>query len=174
MATTGMGYGLPPAVQSMSTPMRRDLMTAPLDIVVDSPAGQRVLFVECRATRKSTPEDAAHVRRNLIAHSQLPSDAFFLLAMTSKLFLWDKDGAANAAPNFTADAQPVLRDYLGSIADQEGGPRGESLELAIASWLGDLTSNLRRPDKSDADRMLVDSGLFEKIKGGRVRTEQNL
>jgi len=36
----------------------------------------------------------------------------------------------DAAPNFTADAQPVLRDYLGAIADQEGGPRGE-----VWNWL---------------------------------------
>jgi len=149
-------------------------MTAPLDIVVDSPTGRRVLIVECKATRKSTPEDAAQVRRNLLAHSQLPADAFFLLAMPSKLFLWSKDRAKDAAPSFSADAQPVLRDYLGPIADQEGGPRGESLELAIASWLGDLTSNLRSPNQSDADRMLVESGLLDKIKGGRVRTDQHL
>jgi hypothetical protein len=149
-------------------------MPAPLDIVVDSPTGRRILVVECKTTRKSTPEDAALVRRNLLAHSQLPADAFFLLAIPSRLFLWNRDRGVDAAPNFTADAQPVLRDYLGSIADQEGGPRGESLELAIASWLGDLTSNIRSPDKTDADRMLVDSGLLDKIKGGRVRTDQNL
>jgi hypothetical protein len=149
-------------------------MTALLDIVVDSATGSRILFVECKITRKSTPEEAAQVRRNLLAHSQLPADAFFLLAMPSRLFLWSKDRGKDAPPSFTADAQPVLRDYLGTIADQEGGPRGESLELAIASWLGDLVSNLRTPDKSDADRMLVESGLLDKIKGGRVRTDQQL
>jgi hypothetical protein len=94
------------------------------------------------------------------------------LAIPSRLFLWNTDGGKDAAPNFTADAQPVLRDYLGPIADQEGGPRGESLKLAIASWLGDLASKLRSPDKSEADRMLVESGLLDKIKGGRVRTDQ--
>jgi len=116
----------------------------------------------------------AHLRRNLLVHNQLPADAFFLLAIPSRLFLWSWDRDINAAPNFTADAQPVLRDYLGPIANQKGGPRGESLELALASWLGDLTSNIRSSDKSDVDRMLVDSGLLDKIKGGRVRTEQQL
>jgi hypothetical protein len=149
-------------------------MSTPLDIVVDSSTGRRILFVECKASRKSTPEDAAHVRRNLLSHSQLSADAFFLLAMPSRLYLWDKDRGLDAPPNFTADAQPVLRDYLGPIADQEGGPRGESLGLAIASWLGDLIANIRSSDKTDADRMLVDSGLLERIKGGRVRTDQNL
>ncbi|MBS0422269.1 MAG: hypothetical protein JSR66_31480 [Proteobacteria bacterium] len=149
-------------------------MSAPLDIVVDSPIGRRILFVECKATRSSTPRDAANVRRKLIMYTQLPLDAFFLLAVPSKLFLWGRDAALDAVPAFTANAQPVLRDYLGALADQEGGPRGESLGLAIAGWLGDLTSNLRSPDKTDADRMLVDSGLLEKIKGGRVRTDQTL
>ena len=164
----------PLAVQSMSVSERVSQMSAPLDIVVDSPTGRRILVVECKTTSKSTPQDAAHLRRNLLVHNQLPADAFFLLAIPSRLFLWSWDRDVNAAPNFTADAQPVLRDYLGPIANQKGGPRGESLELAIASWLGDLTSNIRSPDKSDADRMLVDSGLLDKIKGGRVRTEQQL
>jgi hypothetical protein len=149
-------------------------MTVPADIVVDSPTGRRVLIVECKSTIRSTPEDAAQVRRNFLAHSQFAADAFFLLAMPSKLFLWGKDRGEGAAPNYTADAQPVLRDYLGPIADQAGGPRAESLELAIASWLGDLTSNLRSADQSEADRMLVESGLLDKIKGGRVRTDQRL
>jgi hypothetical protein len=149
-------------------------MTAPADIVVESPTGRRVLIVECKSTKRSTPEDAAQVRRNFLAHNQFPADAFFLLAMPTKLFLWGNDPGGGSAPSFSADARPVLREYLGPIADQEGGPRGESLELAIASWLGDLTSNLRSADQSDADRMLVESGLLDKIKGGRVRTDQRL
>jgi hypothetical protein len=149
-------------------------MSAPFDIVVDSTTGSRILFVECKVARKSTPEDAVHVRQKLISHGQLPADAFFLLAMPSRLFLWNTDRELDAAPNFTADATPVLRDYLGPIADQESGPRDESLELAIASWLGDLTSDIRSSDESDADRILAESGLLNKIRGGRVRTDQNL
>jgi len=89
-------------------------MAAPLDIVVDSPTGRRVLFVECKTTRKSTPEEAAHVRRNLLAHSQLPADAFFLLAIPSRLFLWNRDRGVDAAPNFTATPSRFYETTLGN------------------------------------------------------------
>jgi hypothetical protein len=146
---------------------------AGVNIVADSPAGSRILFVECKTTRKSTPEDATRVRRNLITHSELPADAIFLLATPSMLFLWNKDPGVDAVPSYTADARPLFRDYLGKIVDQQGGPRGESLELSISSWLGDLVSNLRSPNKSEADRMLAESGLLDKIKRGSVRTDQH-
>jgi hypothetical protein len=144
---------------------------AGVNIVVDSPTGSRILFVECKTTRKLTSEAATQVRRNLITHRELSADAIFLLATPSTLFLWNKDPEVDAVPSYTADARPLFRDYLGKIVDQEGGPRGESLELAISSWLGDLVSKLRSPSKSDADRMLAESGLLEKIKHGRVRAD---
>jgi len=68
-----------------------------------------MLFAECRVARKSTPEDAVHVRQKLISHSQLPADAFFLLAMPSRLFLWNTDRELDAAPNFTADAKAAIQ-----------------------------------------------------------------
>jgi hypothetical protein len=65
----------------------------------------------------------------------------------------------------------VLREYLGKRAEA-GGTRGESLQLALVSWLGDLASAIRQPDPtSEADQMLVKSGLYDKIRFGEVKSE---
>jgi hypothetical protein len=45
------------------------------------------------------------------------------------------------------------------------------MELAIASWLNDLANNVRKPDpSSEADQMLIRSGLYDQMKHGVVRT----
>jgi hypothetical protein len=142
------------------------------DIVLDSPLQRRVLVVECKLAKEASPEGAARLRRSLYAHRLAPEATFFMLALPTALYLWKKDSAPDALPDFASAAKPVLRDYLGKIADQAGGPRGESLELAISSWLSDLASRLRKPNsESDADQMLVASGLYEQMKDGVVRTE---
>jgi len=141
------------------------------DITVDSPAGESVLVVECKVVRDARSTDAAAVRRNPIVHGQVPIGAFFLLALPTTFLMWNPGADITAASAFTASAESVLKDYLGAIVDREGGPREESLELAITSWLADLVDGLRKPvDSSDADSMLVASGVYDRIKGGYVRT----
>jgi hypothetical protein len=45
------------------------------------------------------------------------------------------------------------------------------MRLAVSGWLGDLASSLCKPDDSEADQMLVDSGLYELMKNGTVIDE---
>lgn len=144
------------------------------DIVVDSAPRRTALLAECRLSKNSSTELAVRLREKLLADCGLPreSNAFFMLAFPDVIYLWIPGSAPDAPPTHSAPAKSLLREYLGRIADQPGGPREESLELAIASWLGDLTANLREPAKtSEADQMVVVSGLYDKIKGGYVRTE---
>lgn len=142
------------------------------DIVVEAPDRTRVLIVECKRAKESSDTDAVHWRRNLQAHGLNPNSEFFLLAFPTKLFLWRADRPPNASPDFSAPAKPVLKRYLGRVADQPGGPLPESLEIAFSSWLNDLASGVRQPDaSSEPEQMVVQSGLLERIKGGRVRTQ---
>jgi len=95
-----------------------------------------------------------------------------MLALPATIHVWKPQDDISAPATFKASAASVMRDYLGAIADQPGGPRPESLELAISSWLGDLAGGIRKPvDSSEADAMLVTSGLYDRIKGGYLRTE---
>lgn len=146
-------------------------MSVTADILLESPTGRRVLLVECKAVIHSSPKSAAHLRRNLLFHSAGTSAAFFMLATPSALYLWNEEAQPDELPLFSSDSKQVLREYLGPLVDRSGGPRGESIERAIASWLSDLAGQLRKPEAtSQADQMLIASGLYEQMKDGVVRT----
>jgi hypothetical protein len=142
------------------------------DIVVEAANRDRVLVVECKRIKETSDVEAAYWRRSLQMHGRELGTAFFMLAFPTKLFLWKAQTSLDAAPDFSAPANPVLKKYLGHWADQPGGPLSESLEIAISSWLSDLASGIRDPDPNSApERMIMQSGLLERIKGGIVRTQ---
>ncbi len=142
------------------------------DIVVEAPDHTRVLVVECKRMRETSDTQATQFRESLATQERGLRNAFFMLALPAKLFLWKPDVALDAQPDFTAPARAVLGTYLGPWADQPGGPHSESLEIAISSWLSDLQNGIRNPDpRSEADRMIVQSGLLDQIKGGSVRMQ---
>lgn len=141
------------------------------DIVAYSPDHRRVLVVECKGGGEMSPENAALLRRNLLTHNLIPDAPYFLLAVPNGFFLWLDKTPADQPPDFFASAKSVLRDYLGKHAEALG-TRGESLQLVLVSWLGDLASAIRQPDpNSEADQMLVKSGLYDKIRFGEVKSE---
>ncbi len=148
-------------------------MPAPADITVDAPSRISVLVVECKLARESTPAAAAGLRQSLLedGYLSIPPTAFFMLAFPTALYLWRPGAAFDAAPDFSAPAKPLLREYVGdTIADQSPWPPAESVELAISAWVGDLAGSIRKPDPaSDADQMLVRAGVYGLIKGGTVR-----
>jgi hypothetical protein len=147
-------------------------MTQHFDIVAYSADHRRVLVVECKGGKMTSPENAAQFRRNLMAHSAITPTPYFLLAFPTSLFLWKAETAPGELADFTAPAKPVLRSYLGSLVDREPGLQGQSIELAMLSWLGDLAAAIRKPDpKSEADQMVVKSGLYDKIRRGEVKSE---
>jgi hypothetical protein len=142
------------------------------DIAAYSSAKELVLLVEVKWSKESSEEDAIFFRRNLRNHSILTDGPHFLLAYRNNLFLWKGSTSPDAQPDFRSPAKPVLRKYLGEIAETASGAGPESLELAFKLWLTDFARGSELPDpKSDADKMLVDSGLYQKIRGGEVRRE---
>ena len=142
------------------------------DIIAYSTDHRPVLVVECKGGKETSPGNAARLRRNLLAHELIPDAPYFLLAFSTVFFLWRDKTPADQPPDFSASARSVLREYLGKLAEDAAATRGESLQLALVSWLGDLASAIRQPDPgSEADQMLVKSGLYEKIRSGEVKSE---
>lgn len=140
------------------------------DIVVEAPDHTRVLVVECKRMKLTSDTEAAQLRRSLMSLGRDLAAAYFMLALPTGIFLWKGDAAADASPQFSAAVKPVLQSYLGPVADRPGGPRSESLEIAVSSWLSDLASGIRKPDShSEPERMIVQAGLFERLKGGVVK-----
>jgi hypothetical protein len=136
---------------------------------------QLVLIADVKAGKETSEENAAHFRRNLLAHGLLAEVPYFLLAYKTQFFLWKGTRDADSRPDYKAAAKPVLEKYLGEIGESARGPGSESLEIAVKSWLSELASGVRAPDTLFApDQMLVESGLFERLKGGEVLSESTL
>jgi len=138
------------------------------DIAVFSKDRRPVLVVEVKdSSMYSTAESAAGLRRSLMAHHFLPDVPFFMLATPIQISLWRGDAHAGAYPNYSAAAKAVLDSYSSRHANRDKPVRGGALEIVMFSWLSDLASGVcaLSPD-SEVDRMLVESGLYERIRGG--------
>jgi hypothetical protein len=153
-------------------PLQSQYMPPTFDIGVYGQDGRLVLVVEVKAGTGISLDSAAGLRTNLLAHGLLSDAPYFLLASPRNLLLWKSETPANGPADFMASADPVLRDYLPTRTGQGGTFRSESLQLAMLSWLGDLASAVRTPDlSSEPDRMIVDSGLYDAIHFGEVKSE---
>src|SRR4051812_16115551 len=118
-------------------------MASQPDLVVFSPDHQLVLVVEVKTTPKVDEQWAAKLRRNLLAHGALPPAPYFLLVLPDHLYLWSQpDQSPSELPNFRADTKKVLQRYLKrwQLSDSKQVLTERGLELAVASWLRDLTT----------------------------------
>ncbi len=84
-----------------------------VDIAVYSRDDKLQLVVEVKNRVKATASWAAHMRRNMVAHLDMPRSPFFLLALPDHFYLWRGLAAPLdiAPPDYASTA---WRKYLGS------------------------------------------------------------
>ncbi|WP_426176811.1 hypothetical protein [Massilia sp. TWR1-2-2] len=144
------------------------------DIAVYSPDQKLVLVVEIKGTPKSDDGWAAKLRRNLVAHGAVPAAPYFLLVVTDRIYLW-KDVFSDEAvlPSYSEDTRTVLHKYLpkSKELDRRASVSESGLELAVRSWLGELTAKGGSVDLGDSVDWLRGSGLYENIRTGEIRDE---
>ena len=146
-------------------------MVASADIVVQGPDGTTQLIVEIKNKVPASADWAARMRRNLFAHLSLPQARFFLLALPERFYLWkDASPSALVLPDYEADAQKILRPYLNKSQVPLSELTGYSLEILVCSWLEDIINPSSLQIKSRGD-WLVESGLYDAIKQGSVRSQ---
>ena len=144
-------------------------MPSQSDLVAFSPKGHLVLIVECKGGMDASPRAAARFRRNLLAHGLIPPVPYYMLAYPGTLFVWKQSTPAEAEADFKASTGSILEHYALGVADPTAGIAGSTLEIVLYSWLGDLTSGLRKPrGDSDADAMLVRAGIYDEIRNGKI------
>ncbi len=143
-----------------------------VDFVVKSPDDEIQLLVEAKSRSDATALWASHFRRNLIAHSAMQTAPYFILALPDRLYLWkDATSAGTVTPDYTVDTGAVLQPYLSSIKSPLRDLTEQSFELVIRSWLEDLVKKNIKPDpQSPGQRWLIDSGLYDRVKDGKVKT----
>lgn len=144
------------------------------DIAIFDKQGRATVLVEAKSKLGTTPDWAAAMRRNLVAHGILPVARFFMLATPDRFYFWvDKaTEERQVPPDFSFEPTAALKPYY----EQAGmGPTDlaeSSFELVLASWLSELSHGAAEERvPADAARWLRDSGFFDAIRGGRLEQQ---
>lgn len=143
------------------------------DLSIDNRSGQRTLIVEVKRKINASPEWAAKLRRNILAHGSFPKAPYFLMVFPDKFYLWTNADSplTQNEPTYAIDAHPILQPYFeraGVTADQISE---QSLELIVASWLGEILYSEKSPEALEEQRWLIDSGLYAALVGGKFEHE---
>lgn len=90
------------------------LMASGWDLAVDNRNGQLVLVVEIKRKTNISPEWAAKLRCNILAHGTFPKAPYFLMVFPDKFYLWTDVGAfqEQSEPTYMIDASPILGKVL--------------------------------------------------------------
>ncbi|HEY9825815.1 MAG TPA: hypothetical protein V6D19_10230 [Stenomitos sp.] len=144
------------------------------DLSVDNRNGQLALVVEVKRKTKVSPEWAAELRRNILAHGTFPKAPYFLMVFPDKFYLWSNAEAeqAQSKPTYTIDASPILQPYLDRAGVTADKISGVSLELIVTSWLSEILHSNQIPENIDASQQwLIESGLYAALVGGQLEHE---
>ena len=141
-------------------------MSIKWDLTAYNRDSQLVLVAEVKSKLAATPQGAAQLCRNILAHGTFPNAPYFLMVFPDRFYLWKNTGSNHELlePTYVIDARPILQPYFeqsGVTADQISG---QSLELLVASWLSEVMQ--KTPDEVDASQLwLMDSGSYDAVAG---------
>jgi hypothetical protein len=170
-----------PAVASAANTTKEAIMTAlaalPLsmhphaDLMVFTSDDKPLVVVEIKGGKDTSTPALEHARQQLQLLSTQRPAPYLLAVFRSGLFLWLKKDEHPREP-LRASIKPLLMEYAGSVPDRENSLRAEGLQILVHTWLDDLALGLRQPKAdSEADQLLVSSGIYEKMQRGRVTAE---
>jgi hypothetical protein len=144
------------------------------DIAVYDPSGQLRLIAEVKRKPGASAGWAAQMRRNIVAHGLLPKTDYFLLALPDHFYLWRGEASSVGIrpPDYTIDPGPLLEPYLEKVGLPAESLGERSLVLVVAAWLGECLGT-QKPENLPAEsrQWLVESGLFEALRGGHLEIE---
>jgi hypothetical protein len=145
------------------------------DIMVITESGEPVLVVEVKNRKSTSRAWAVTFLRNLLAHGMMPSARYFLVATPDHLYLWKGISGDReiAKPDYEAHSGSLIA-LDRSIRDRGGIGLGErAFESKVANWLAGLSEGrvTRKIEDKHVDEFLVQSGLLDAIRGGRIVLE---
>ena len=144
------------------------------DLAVYNRDNQLVLVVEIKNKLNASSEWAAQLRRNILAHGTFPKAPYFLMVFPDRFYLWTAADAQldQSEPTYTIDARPILQPYFEQAGVAANQISGQSLELIVASWLGETIHSEKLPEEEDeSQRWLIESGLYAAVAGGHFDHE---
>lgn len=144
------------------------------DLSVYNRNGQLTLVVEVKSKAGVSSDWAARLRHNIFAHGIFPKAPYFLMAFPEKFYLWANNDAylVQSEPTYIVEPHSILQPYLERAGVTAKQISSQSLELIIASWLGEIIYSEKPPKNiDDAQGWLLDSGLYTALIGGRLELE---
>jgi hypothetical protein len=141
------------------------------DITLYDREGRLLLVAEVKYKRDTTPEWAAALRRNLLAHEGFRQAEYFLVLTPDHLYLWKglKAEALAVLPDVVADSYPLFLPYLQSAGPDLDRLSAPVFELMAISWLSDLVHSRRESEGLGNDQAwLAESGLLDAVRNGRL------
>lgn len=141
------------------------------DILVYGRDRRLQLAIEAKAIPGMSGQWAQELRSNLLEFDSLPAAPYFLLALPDSFYLWGPTAAddADAPPQYRIDAREVLAPYTASLDRPLEKFSTPGFRLLVASWLQDLM--LWDVPPYGVPAVLLDSGLYEAIRGGSAAIE---
>jgi len=141
------------------------------DLVLYHRDGRAVAVAEVKMKLGTSPQWAAQLRRNILAHGGVRPAEFFLVVTPEWVYLWENAGIEPVAvpPTYVIDARAVLKPYFDAANVQPHQIDGRAFELVVGAWLADLT----RVGTTDAGLSTIPEGLtqshlLQAINDGRV------
>lgn len=141
------------------------------DLILYRQDGRPVAVAEVKMKLGTSPEWAAQLRRNVLAHGGFRPAEFFLLVTPEWIYLWRDAGTEPVAvpPTFVIDARPLLKPYFDAAKVAAHQIDGHAFELVVGAWLADLTrTDATTLDPTTAPDGLIQSRLLSAINNGRV------
>ncbi len=147
-------------------------MPAFADFALYDREGRLVAVAEVRNKFGTSPEWAARLRRNLLAHGGASSADYFVLITPDRLYLWKDAGSdvAPVTPDHEIDARPIFGPYFERSGLRPDEVSGHAFELVAAAWLADLMRTGAGEFADEADALHA-SGFVAAVRGGRVAYE---
>lgn len=149
-------------------------MNARADLALYNSHGQLTAIVEIKSKMCTSIDWAKFTRRNILAHWDIDGVDFFLLVTPDRLYMWKDSGTRRGPvpPTHDADTTAEFAPYFKGAGVSPKRITGHAFELVVGAWLGDVMRSARRADEStDAQRILVESGLETAVRDGRIEYE---
>lgn len=129
------------------------------------------MIFEVRAKHHTTPQWAAELRRNLLAHDEFPSTQYFMIVTPDRLYLWrePKPETDVVLPDFVVDSRPLFLPYLQKTSVDLDRISRFAFEMLVISWLSDLVYARRETEGPEPGQAwLMDSGFLDATRNGRL------
>lgn len=146
------------------------MSNTPWDFAAYDRKGQLILSVDVRKLLDKSHEWVLQLRHNLLEHDNISNSPYFLLAMPDHFYLWQNNDVmkAESEPSYTIDARPLLARYFENTDLSPVNIDGDTFDLIISAWLGNLIYGGKPKQVSESERWLLESGLYDALSGGRL------